>query len=215
MTKSESIQNLAKALSQFQGKCETINLNKKVKVTMKSGGSYFFEYATFDHILSIVKPVLNEFGLSFTQLLEEQGTITTVLMHESGEWIATTTKVQSNGTIQDLGGHYSYLKRYSLCAILGVVGEEDDDANASVGNKVEVQKDILKIDTDPYFKVIKYLADNDSSGKAWKDVEQKFIIPKELMPEMEADIAKFIDPTGHGMSASAEQIKQKVKAVAK
>lgn len=210
MNKSDSIKELAKALSEFQGKCKPVTLNKTVKVTMKTGGSYNFTYATFDHILNTVKPFLKEFGLSFTQLLEKQGTITTVLMHESGEWISTTTEVSSNGSIQDMGGHFSYLKRYALCGILGVIGEEDDDANGSMGNKVEdVKKPVLTLEHPNYKEVVKYLAE----GGVWAKVEEKFFIPKELVPEVEGDIARFNDPTGHGISASAADISKKVKKV--
>lgn len=200
MNKSESIKELAKALSDFQGKCEAISLNKNVKVTMKSGGNYFFKYATFDHILNIVKPVLNEFGLSFTQLLEKQGVITTVLMHSSGEWISTTTEVQSTGSIQDLGGHYSYLKRYALCGILGVIGEEDDDANGSVGNTVEDVKTTLRPDHPDYHKVVSWIAD----GKGWDYVLSKFLLPKGIKEEIERDVAKKNNPVEYGVAGKTE-----------
>ena len=38
---------------------------------------------------------------------------------------------------QSIGSMITYLKRYAYCAILGIVADEDDDANAACGNQVE------------------------------------------------------------------------------
>lgn len=134
--KSESITELAQALVKFQEQCPNIPLNESVTVKLKSGGQYSFRYASIDHILNLIRPILSKHGLAFTQLLGKPGVVSTVLMHSSGQWIESITEVNSTGSIQDIGGHYTYLKRYALCAILGVVAESDDDAGSGDDREV-------------------------------------------------------------------------------
>jgi hypothetical protein len=45
-----------------------------------------------------------------------------------------TIPTPENGTVQDLGSAITYLRRYSLQAMLGIAAEEDDDGNRASGN---------------------------------------------------------------------------------
>lgn len=122
---------LAGALAKFRSKCPVIKQESKVKVTTRTGGSYEFKYADLATISSKVSPILSEYGLAVSQLVEEPGVVTTMLMHESGQFI-TTRSVMPVDNINDkqaIGGVVTYLRRYALAAILGIVSDEDDDAN--------------------------------------------------------------------------------------
>lgn len=139
MTHSESISNIAAALAVFQGKCPTVDLDRTVSVRTKTGGTYQFRYATLGNIRRVIAPVLAECKLSFVQTIGEGGAVTTMLMHESGEWIADTFRITSgSGSPQDIGSAITYAKRYALSSMLGIVADDDNDANIAEGNQFQV-----------------------------------------------------------------------------
>lgn len=127
MNKSESIKNLIKALSLFQGEVQ----NPK----NTANNPYFnSKYAPLQEVLNIVRPLLAKHGLAVTQSPSSDGksvTITTVLMHESGEWIEFDPIVLNaeKTTPQGIGSAITYGRRYSLSAALGIASEDDDDGN--------------------------------------------------------------------------------------
>lgn len=142
MTASENIDKLAKALGDFQAEMPKLSRSREVRVKTKSGGSYGFKYTPLEQILEEVLPRLAEYGLSISQMPADNASVTNVLMHESGQWISETASFDiSTNNPQDLGGVITYLRRYSLAGILGIVTDEDDDANQASGNKVVSQKD--------------------------------------------------------------------------
>jgi len=140
MKKSESIQNLAAALAAFQGDCPKVDLDREVSVRMKTGGQYKFKYATFAGIISTVRPVMKKHKLAFSQLIGDGGKVTTILMHESGEYISSEFQISpKSGSPQEIGSAISYAKRYALAAILGIAADDDDDANIAEQNQYEVK----------------------------------------------------------------------------
>lgn len=145
--KSEQINELAKSLIEFKKKCPAIDLNSTVKVTTKTGGSYTFDYADLPHIKAICDPILSEVGLVVTQLPIGEGLLYTMLMHESGQYIAGVTSIGKvdNKTSQEYGSAITFFKRYSYCAITGIVADKDDDANTADGNSAQyiVDKKII------------------------------------------------------------------------
>lgn len=131
MGKSKDINELAAALSKAQGQCKAVK---------KSGSNPFLksEYVTLDDIINAIRKPLADNGLAYAQLLHgSNGAIklSTLLMHESGQWIKSTVVVESGGerqginAIQALGSSITYMKRYALSAMLGIAAEVDDDGN--------------------------------------------------------------------------------------
>ena len=135
MNKSESIVELAKALNSFQG---------KLKAVKKDATNPFFKshYATLDAIWETIREPLSSNGLVVTQTLDQvegKALLVTTLLHTSGEWIEGSMILNPvKDDPQGLGSAISYARRYSLCALLGVVADEDDDA--SVATKPKFQK---------------------------------------------------------------------------
>ena len=70
----------------------------------------------------------------------------TTLAHSSGEWIRGRLKIGTEGTNkgvnpnQALGSSISYMRRYALAAIVGVIQDDDDDASSSNGNTQQRQE---------------------------------------------------------------------------
>ena len=137
--KEPTTDKIAAALAKAQGAFENPPKNRTVRVQMKTGGSYVFSYATLDAIIDSVRKPLSENGLAFIHQVsnEPQGRyrLITTLMHASGQSLTIEIPMmiaeQSN---QAFGSALSYAKRYSLCALLGVAADEDDDGNAADGN---------------------------------------------------------------------------------
>jgi len=128
MNKSESITNLVKALTTFQGKMTAVKKDA-------TNPFYKSKYATLDTIWESIRKPLSENGLSIAQtmnLVNDKSVLETTLYHTSGEWISGTQLVNPvKDDPQSLGSAISYARRYSLSAILGVVADEDDDANVA------------------------------------------------------------------------------------
>jgi hypothetical protein len=138
---SPTIGKLAGALAKAQGAFEAIGKTREVKVQTKTGGSYTFAYAPLDEVLRSVRPALASNGLALAQTLAGEGaarTMTTTLLHESGEWMSSTTTLPGQATTaQEFGSQVTYMRRYAIVSILGVVADEDDDANAADGNSAQ------------------------------------------------------------------------------
>lgn len=135
---SAEINEITAALSAFQGGVKQPELSKEVAVQTRTGGKYTFKYADLYTCVKSAAPMLKEHGLAVTQLLTG-GTLVTLLTHKSGQWFKSELPIGKAADYQALGSAITYLKRYSYCAILGLVADSDDDANAACGNTATVK----------------------------------------------------------------------------
>jgi hypothetical protein len=145
MQQSESIAKLATALSIVQG---------KLSHAKKDSANPFFKskYADLESVWDACRDLLAANGLSVMQFPGEyiDGTMsmTTILAHSSGEWIGQQMSLPvSKPDAQGSGSALTYMRRYALAAVVGVV-QADDDANAAVQSKSSssmksIAKDIL------------------------------------------------------------------------
>lgn len=136
---SAEINEIAAALSALQGSIKQPKLNKEVTVQKKAGGSYQFKYADLSACAEAAAPALKENGLAVSQIICNW-TLITLLTHKSGQWIKSELPISLNNgaDYQALGSAITYIKRYSYCAILGIVADADEDANAACGNEAVV-----------------------------------------------------------------------------
>ena len=134
--KSESIANIAMALSKLQG----VILNVKKE---KSG--YNYTYADLAQVLELSRPLLAAHELSLTQLptTKSEGFIgiESILLHSSGEWISSFYELPIEGAAkmskaQACGSVITYMRRYALAAILGIA-QTDDDADTQIVKKAK------------------------------------------------------------------------------
>jgi hypothetical protein len=92
-------------------------------------------YADLGAIIETAKPVMLKNGLAISQLVGSDGdrvSVTTVLMHTSGEWLKDTVSItvdyeKVKSAAQTAGSLITYLRRYSLSAIMGIYADEDAD----------------------------------------------------------------------------------------
>ncbi|MFF2179377.1 ERF family protein [Lysinibacillus sp. NPDC058147] len=139
---SQENTNIATALAKSWGELETPKHNATVKVSLKSGGSYSFDYTDLNGIFEAARKVFKENGISVIQNSYTESTergplacVETMFLHSSGEWVKSLPlKFPAATGMQDFGGQITYMKRYSLSAMLGIATEKDDDANGASGN---------------------------------------------------------------------------------
>ena len=104
-----------------------------------------------DVLIDTAKPLLNKNGLSYIQSCSGDGqniTVTTLLMHSSGEWVETDplTLKADKPTAQGAGSAITYGRRYALAAALGLASDEDDDGNHASKPPQKPQEQPKKID---------------------------------------------------------------------
>ena len=120
---SPAVGNLAKALSAAQG---------EMKGAVKDASNPFFKsrYADLSSIKEASQESLTKYGLAIIGAPSAEGakvSVTTVLMHESGEWISCeVTATAKDESPQSVGSCITYLRRYGIQSILNIASEDDD-----------------------------------------------------------------------------------------
>lgn len=154
MNRSEQIDLIAKALAESQ-------------VEMKNPGfdstnpHFRNKFASLASVRNAVIPVLARHGIAVSQELTttDLGNIAclTVLHHSSGQWMEFGPLIMpsSKQDAQGFGSASTYAKRYSLQSVAGVVGDEDDDAEAAVAsNQHDPRPDTSFVDAARVNKVV-------------------------------------------------------------
>lgn len=132
MNQSENINELASALSKAQGEMQAA-IKDKINPFFKTS------YADLGSVWDAARPVLSKYGLCVmqtTELISDRNQImmVTTLAHTSGQWVKSYLPLNpAKNDSQGLGAAITYLRRYSLSAIVGVVCDEDDDGETAVG----------------------------------------------------------------------------------
>jgi len=162
---TQNISQLATALAKAQGEMKNPPLDS-------TNPHFKSKYSSLASVRDTVTPILTKHGLAVVQLLgnDSAGNLscTTTLIHESGESIQTTLSIPGKHDAHGMGSCATYARRYTLMAICGVVGDEDDDGNAVMqppdkqstklsDDKVKEIKDQLaevEADIDKFFKYI-------------------------------------------------------------
>ena len=129
MNSSESIKELATALAIVQG---------QLTFAKKDSKNPFFKsnYADLESVWDACRELLSANGLAIMQFpgdyVDGNMTLTTVMTHSSGEWVAQNMSLPvSKPDAQGAGSAITYMRRYALAAIVGVVQADDDGNSAS------------------------------------------------------------------------------------
>jgi len=170
-------QSIYKSLANFQQECKVIH---------KATKGYGYSYSDLPTIFAVINPLLKENGLGFTQLINGSS-IETILFHvETGETIKSITAIPEDVSLkgmnqfQVLGSAVTYIRRYALSSMLGIVTDKDTDAageqqpkNVSVGlnNYGKEKKTISK---GRFQKGIDKVQDGDITKEAFLDMLEGF-----------------------------------------
>jgi len=176
-TKKEQ-QSLFKSLAAFQ---------QEVPVIHKETKGYGYSYADLPTIFDKINPLLQKHNLGFTQPIMGNCVKTIIFHTETGETIESLTEipqgVQLKGMndFQVLGSAITYIRRYALSSILGLVTDKDTDA---AGEQTKPSKPILKADTEHFGKAVEYLM----KGGSIDAIKAKY----EVSNEVEVKLLKSI-----------------------
>lgn len=110
-------------------------------------GSYKFKYATYSSVIEAIKPI-HDFGFSFYHQPYYQDVsgqiyvgVTTTLLHISGQYISCSILSPSPCIdIKAAGSAITYLKRYSIAALIGIPTDCDDDGSSANGDSWNSKK---------------------------------------------------------------------------
>ena len=99
------------------------------------------QYAPLNEILSEVRPILAQHGLSVIQntlsIDNNNIGIQTMILHESGQYVMSDVMCikMDKDTAQGQGSGITYGRRYQLSAMLSISSEDDDDGNTASKSK--------------------------------------------------------------------------------
>ena len=129
MTEELKSSPLALALSKAQG---------QMKGALKDAENPFFKssYADLASVWEACRKPLSDNELAVTQIIDMidgNMILRTFLLHSGGEKLESIMPIQlsDKSTAQQIGSIITYMRRYSLSAIVGVAPEEDDGNKAS------------------------------------------------------------------------------------
>jgi hypothetical protein len=126
------MKNLLRALSEFQNECPVIH---------KATQGYGYSFADLPTIFPIINPLLKKHGLAYSQPIVGK-CVRTILCHlESGEIIESDTDIPQGVSLakmnefQVLGSAITYIRRYALSSMLGLITDKDTDAAGEQSKK--------------------------------------------------------------------------------
>ena len=149
--KSEQIEKLAVALNKVQ---------KELKKAIKGHENPYFKskYSDLGEVWEACRESLSDHGFSVVQAggvtPTGQPTIVTTLLHSSGQWISGEYLLMPvKNDPQALGSSWSYARRYSLAAIVGIVSDIDDDCESAMNRNGQSESKPAPAPTRTYEKV--------------------------------------------------------------
>ena len=118
------MKTLFKALADFQNEVPTIHEETK---------GFNYTYSNLNSIFKVIKPLLKKHDLGFYQILDDRNLVTTIFHIKSGEQIQGSAEIpqvslKGMNDYQTLGSGVTYLRRYSLSTMLGLITDKDVDA---------------------------------------------------------------------------------------
>ena len=140
MKRSETQSEILKALANF---------HKNIIQPKKDANNLFFKskYVPLENVTDVIDKVAPEYGLAYAQEAltdDDKGMVgvTTLLTHESGEWIEFEPLFlkADKQTAQGYGSAITYARRYALSSAFGIASETDDDGNETTTQTANAQK---------------------------------------------------------------------------
>jgi hypothetical protein len=181
------------ALSNFQGEVPPI---KKLSRADMGYGKPKYNYAEFGEIVTTIQEPLKRHGLSYhfeignepivvkgekgEDIIVEYISVTCTVAHKGGYEKTTTMSVQKDAgagksNVQAVGSTITYLKRYTLLALLGIgTADPDDDAVSTIPDN---QKNINKKENKGVLLAeikdkLEHCSDEETVKKIWSKYQK-------------------------------------------
>lgn len=132
MEHSEQIGELISALAKAQAEFQP---------ALKDSANPYYnsKYADLATVIAAVRPALTKHGIALIQSsasdIERQVASVTTSLHCGDQWISSTAEAPAIGKakdsqirfdVQTIGAAWTYLRRYTLQALVGIASEDDD-----------------------------------------------------------------------------------------
>jgi len=155
------MKELFKALSGFQQEVPTIHENTK---------GYNYTYADLNKVFDTIRPIMKKHGLMTTQYLLGDSLVTIVAHVDSGENIESSiiipkVSLKGQNEFQSLGSGITYMRRYSLSCLLGLITDKDAD-----GSGQQAPKPIVNVDYSKQENSLKDCKTLQELGKIFKSM---------------------------------------------
>ncbi len=177
------------AMSKFQAMLPVIEKLGIVDYTTSKGRT-FYHYAKIEDIAKAIQPALKETGLSyrFTQS-QDNGIITVrcIVTHQSGhseysELVSSPDISGGKDQLKSIASAISYLRRYTLTGILGiVVGGEDDDGDSVQYDNQDQQQVVNCYPDEEFNKNFPAWSKKITDGKHTVDSLHQFLTKKNII----------------------------------
>lgn len=206
MTHSPTIGALAADLSKAQGQL-------KPALFDKTNPHFRNKYATLPAIAEAARVQLAANGLAVMQGFEAEGPVvkgTTMLVHKSGEWMSSTlTMTAQQNTPQGIGSTITYLRRYGLAAMVGIVADDalEDDGEEGSRNHTPPPPPPPRPGTVLWNRLAKRDG-QEKARRAWNDAVKATKVaphpPHEMSTEDAAKMELHLFPLPAGEAAEAD-----------
>jgi len=135
------------------------------------------KYADLNAIREAVLPVLTKNGIAVIQptvVNDNKNYVKTILLHESGEYIAGVTEIVCSrpNDAQAHGSGLTYARRYGLQSIVNVGADDDDGNSASQPVKVKESKPLQVLPESKADSVVDFL----QKGGTIEQVQKKYAL---------------------------------------
>jgi hypothetical protein len=168
------MKSILKAIWDFQSECPTIKKEKNNEFGK-------FKYTDLSDVVEVIRPLLKKHGLVYVQVLDGDKLVTELYHVESGDVIKSvapldySVELKGMNRFQVMGSAISYIRKYSLCAILGIVSDEKSIDEL----KPETKKQTLS--NDRFQKALESL----QKGETTKERIEAFALTQSQKEELE------------------------------
>jgi hypothetical protein len=142
--RSPTLGQLAAAKARAQAAFTPLGKDKTADIATRTGGKYSYAYADLATCLEAVIPALSKECIALfqpTRIEDTRAIATTLLVHESGEFISSdfAVAIVDPSDARSVGSAATYSRRYGLLSMLGYASGdgEDDDGEAARGGQHE------------------------------------------------------------------------------
>jgi len=197
------------SMSKFQATCPRIE---------RSNRAHNNKYARLDTIVDTIKAALRDCGLTFRFEISDSDTginVTCVITHVDGHSERTTMTAPADtsgnkNVIQSRASSVTYLQRYTLCAVLGLVAnDEDNDGNELPGkNSQPTASELVENDTQVTTLIDLMAVDGVSNQQL-----SEMCIEKEWLKKGDRDFAHLSPDVLGGMIEPENWLKVRFKLV--
>lgn len=180
------ISDLVKALRAFQAEIVTVE---------RTVTNPFFKskYADLASIMKESQPILTNHQLAISQFLDSldgKPALTTMLMHESGQFIvATIPLIMDKQDPQGLGRAITYTRRYGYAAVLQIVIDEDNDGNSPKTEKPQPSNPVIAAEIE---RIWKEKGGTEETLVAWVKKNNNDMLLNQLSGDRQAALLTYL-----------------------